>query len=157
MSLWTPGGEHNVSRDPAPPPTGGDPLPDPATSQAEGDPLADLSPEERERAEAMVGEMNEVRAQLASAPAVMVVANHAMGLYELAAIHLSQQPPNLPEAKVAVDAFGALVETLRGKLGEDEGTLTDALTQIRLAFVQLSAAVGQPGDTAGGAAGAPTS
>ena len=73
-------------------------------------------------------------------PAAVVVANHAMGLYELAAIHLSQQPPNKAEAKVAIDAFGALVEALQGRLGSDEPVLVDALSQLRLAFVQVAAA-----------------
>lgn len=150
MTLWTPGGEHNVPRDPPGSPPGSGPGGEPEGDGGGADPLADMSPEEREQAEAMVGEMNEVRAQLAGAPAAMVVANHAMGLYELAAIHLSQQPPNLPEAKIAVDAFGALVETLAGKLGNDESTLTDALAQIRLAFVQLSAGSGPGADPAGG-------
>lgn len=142
MSLWTPGGEHNVPRDPAPEGPADVSVEDAALGP---DDLADLSPEERARAEAMVTEMNEVRAQLAGAPAAMVVANHAMGLYELAAIHLSQQPPNLPEAKIAIDAFAALTDTLKAKLGKDESTLTDALAQIRLAFVQLSAAA-EPGE-----------
>ncbi len=64
--------------------------------------------------EAMATEMAQVREQLASVPAAVVVANHAMGLYELAAIHLRQQPPNLAEAKVAIDAFGALSGSLEG-------------------------------------------
>jgi hypothetical protein len=95
----------------------------------------------------MVGEMAEARRQLAEAPAAVVVANHAMGLYELAAIHLSQQPPNLAEAKVAIDGFGALAGALEGRLGDDEPTLQEALNQVRLAFVQLSreAAAGSGG------------
>ena len=62
----------------------------------------------------MAAEMDEVRQQLASVPASVVVANHAMGLYELAAIHLSSQPPNFAEAQVAIDAMAAIVEGLRG-------------------------------------------
>lgn len=90
----------------------------------------------------MAAEMAQVREQLASVPAAVVVANHAMGLYELAAIHLSQQPPNLPEARVAIDAFAALIDTLKGRLGDDEPVLIDALAQLRLAFVQVTAAGG---------------
>jgi len=127
MSLWTPGGEHPVDREPA------------AADDERGgdDPLADLTPEERERAMAMAQEMDDVRRQLASAPAAVVVVNHAMGLYELAAIHLSGQPPNFSEAQLAIDAMGAIVEGLRGRLGENEPTLVDALGQLRLAYVQL--------------------
>ncbi len=156
MSLWTPGGEHEVPRerpgDGAPPgaPAAG---PEGPGGEPGGDALADLSPEERAQAEAMVDEMNEVRRQLAEAPAPVVVANHAMGLYELAAIHLSQQPPHLLEARLAIDAFGALVELLKGRLGPDEVTLTDALTQIRLAFVQLSGGSDTGSDAGQAAAG----
>ncbi len=66
------------------------------------------------------------------------MANHAYGLFELAAIHLSQQPPRRDEARLAVDAMAALVEGLTGRLGEAERSLHDALAQIRMAFVQIS-------------------
>ena len=114
-SLWTPGGEHPVEPDAAPSdPTG--PQMDP-----EADPLAGLSDDERAQAEAN-----------------MVVANHAMGLYELAAIHLSEEDPDLTAARLAIDAMGQLVDGLSGRLGEAEATLKDALAQLRMAFVQVS-------------------
>jgi hypothetical protein len=71
-------------------------------------------------------------------PAEVVIANHAYGLFELAAIHLSQQPPNLDEARLAVDALGAVVGGLAGRLGQAESSLQDALAQIRLTYVQIS-------------------
>ncbi len=67
------------------------------------------------------------------------MANHAYGLFELAALHLSVQPPELDKARLAVDALGALVEGLSGRLGNVEQPLMDALAQIRLAYVQISA------------------
>src|SRR5690606_3166530 len=88
-------------------------------------------------AEALAKEMAEVRAQLAQTPAAVVVANHVMGFYALAAIHSSQQPPSLPEATVAIDAMRAAPEQLPGRLGENEQVLRDALSQLQLAFVQL--------------------
>ena len=127
MSLWTPDGEHRVEREPEAP-------------EPDDDPLVGLSPEEREQAMAMAAEMQEVRQQLASVPAAVVVANHAMGMYELAAIHLSSQPPNFVEAQVAIDAMAAIVEGLHGRLGENESTLIDALGQLRMAYVQLHGA-----------------
>ncbi len=128
-SLWTPGGEHPV--DPSSSPQ--DPPVDPS--------LEALSPEDREKAEAMAREMAAVQEQLASAPASVVVANHLMGFYDLAAIHLSQQPPNLSEASVAIDALAAVVDTLPGRLGEAEATMRDALHQIRLAYVAVEKAM----------------
>ena len=128
MSLWTPGGEHDVPDD-RPQPGGIDP--------------DDLTDEQREQLEAMAQEMAEVRQQLLQVPASTVVANHAMGLYELAAIHLSVQPPNLGEGRVAIDAMAGVVENLEGRLGENEPVLRDALAQLRLAFVQLQGAVSE--------------
>ena len=130
-SLWTPGGEHPVE-----PETGENRSSDQPQS-TEAPTLEDLSPEEREKAEALAREMTAVREQLASTPAALVVANHLMGLYELAAIHLSQEPANMSEASVAIDAFGAVIEALPNRLGEAETTLRDALHQIRLVYVQV--------------------
>ena len=136
-TLWTPGGEVPVD----------DGRGAQATPQPQGppdqidDPLAGLSDEERAQAEQMAQQLAEARTQIANTPASVVVGNHAMGLYELGAIHLSQQPPNLEEARLAIDALGTLVEGMDGRLGEHESTLKDALHQIRMAFVQVSKAM----------------
>jgi len=84
--------------------------------------------------------INDVRARLAEVPAETVVVNHVMGLYELAAIHLGSEPPRLGEASLAIDAVACLVEGLGSRLGPDAPTLVDALSNIRLAFVQIKAA-----------------
>jgi uncharacterized protein with GYD domain len=126
MSLWTPGGEHPVERDPPGP---ADPDPGPSYD--------DLSPDEQAQVRAMAEEMEAVRAQLASVPASTVIANHAMGLYELAAIHLTREPPDFAQASLAIDALGAIVDGLAGRLEEPEATLREALSQIRQAFVGL--------------------
>ena len=81
--------------------------------------------------------MEDVRRQLADVPAEVVVANHVMGLYELAAIHLSAPTPDLRSAVLAIDAVACLVEGLGERLGEDATTMRDALANIRLAFVQI--------------------
>ncbi|MEM7143179.1 MAG: hypothetical protein AAF548_19310, partial [Actinomycetota bacterium] len=142
-SLWTPGGEHPVDRSaPAAPPTDA-PAADPtlddeiAAALPEGVTLDDLSPEERARAEEMVREMAAARERLVQTPAAMVIANHGMGLYELAALHLSQETPNFTEATLAIDGLAAIVENLEGRLGDAEPTLREALDQLRMAFVQL--------------------
>ena len=105
-----------------------------------------MGPEERQQAEEMAREMAAVQEQIASAPAAVVVANHLMGFYELAAIHLSQQPPNMGEASVAIDALGAVVEKLPGRLGVAEATMRDALHQIRLAYVSVEKALRDAAD-----------
>jgi hypothetical protein len=149
-TLWTPSGEHPVPRNPeGGAPSSGSP-PGGTTGRAPSDrPAGDGSgrrdgggghgpgpnPEEVRRAEE---EMDAVREQLLHAPVEVVVANHAMGLWELAALHLSQQPPGLPEAQLAIDALGALLDGLRGRLGEPEKTLADGLAELRMAFVQIA-------------------
>ncbi|MGH7904811.1 MAG: hypothetical protein ACREPA_11910, partial [Candidatus Dormibacteraceae bacterium] len=75
----------------------------------------------------------------ADAPAEVVVANHCYGLFELAAVYLSQAAPRLEQAQLAIDALGHVVEGLGDRLGEAAGPLRDALAQVRLAFVQLGA------------------
>ena len=157
-TLWTPSGEHRIPRTPEtaapedddphngqPRGTGGGPgrRPDAGTDQAapaNGRPAsADRSrqptPEEIQGAQE---EMEAVRQELLRAPVELVISNHAMGLWELAALHLSERPPHLPEAQMAIDALSALVEGLQGRLGEAERTLRDGLAEIRMAFVQIA-------------------
>jgi hypothetical protein len=82
-------------------------------------------------------EMNDVRARLSEVPAEIVVTNHVMGLYELAAIHLSATPPDLHQSALAIDAVACLVDGLGVRLGDEAATMQDALANIRLAFVQI--------------------
>ena len=132
-SLWTPGGERPVRREPEPQ------APSPPAGGGDGDDDGDLDPE-------TAAQMAELAEELARTPAAVVVANHCFGLFELAALHLSQQPPQLDQATVAIDALGAVVEALKGRLGENEEPLHDGLAQLRLAYVQIKAAIGtQPG------------
>lgn len=79
------------------------------------------------------------RRRLADVPAEVVVTNHVMGLYELAAIHLSSATPDLASAALAIDAVAYLVDGLGERLGSDAAALRDALANIRMAFVQIKA------------------
>lgn len=132
MSLWTPGGEHPTG----PEPSRSGPTPGAADDLGGFDPN-ELSDEERAQLEAMQTQMAEVREQLLGAPASVVVANHAMGIYELAAIHLTAESPKLHEAVLAIDALNALVSSLEGRLGEAESTLQEALAQLRAAYLEV--------------------
>jgi hypothetical protein len=87
-------------------------------------------------AEAALAEM---RDRLAATPAEVVVANHAYGLFELAALHLSLERPQLDQARLAIDALAALVEGLGDRLGPAAQGLRDGLAQLRLAWVQIQA------------------
>ncbi len=141
-SLWTPSGEHFPDHEdgssdtpPSAPPPGGPP-PD---GEEEG-----LSAEAQAQVDAM-------RAQLANSPAEVVVANHCYGLFELAAIYLSQTPPMLFQARLAIDGLGYLLDGLKGRLGEAEPALNEALSQLRLAFVQLEGVERSAAETAANA------
>lgn len=145
MSLWTPSGEHEVPREPA-----GDRAGEGAAGGAgrgatavppgllpEGVSLDDLAPEERARVEELIAQMGEAQRQLVEAPVEVVIGNHAIGFYELAALHLQQNPPNLRQARMAIDAMAAVVNKLGDELGETAEPLRNALVQIQAAFVQV--------------------
>lgn len=134
MSLWTPGGEVPVERGAGAASTGGDAG---VAGRVGGPDLDSLSPEERAQAEAMIAQMAEVQRQILSAPAAQFVTNHVVGLYELAAIHLGQPEPDLEEARLAIDAMAAVLDTTEDRLGPDGQALRDALTQLQMVFVQL--------------------
>ena len=94
----------------------------------------------------------EVQAQMAAmqqvlteAPPAAIVGNQCVQFFQLAQAYLTLQPPHFDGATLAIDAFAAIVDGLKGRLGEDEQVLIDALAQIRLAFVQIKAAAGSEG------------
>jgi Domain of unknown function (DUF1844) len=132
-SLWTPGGERPVGRgEPAPPAGPGPDVP--------GVEVDDLSPEEQAE---LAEQMAAVQQELLGTPVSVVIANHAVGLFQLAALHLNQRPPDLEEGRLAVDAMGALVEGLSGRLGDQEAPLKEALAQLRMAYVSLTGEGGE--------------
>ena len=88
--------------------------------------------------------MAEARARLADVPAEVVVTNHVMGLYELAAIHLSSPMPDLVSSSLAIDSMAMLVEGLGDRLGDDAPTMQDALANLRMAFVGVKAQMAEP-------------
>ena len=131
-TIWTPGGERPVGRS----------EPAPAFERLGHDPHDEPSEEE------LQAHLAELRDQLAQTPVEHIIGQLASQLFEVAALHLSLQPPNLAQASLAIDAMGALVEGLGDRLGPDARPLTDGLSQLRLAFVQIRAAFdddkGQP-------------
>ncbi|MDP8936941.1 MAG: hypothetical protein M3O23_04315 [Actinomycetota bacterium] len=134
-TIWTPSGERPVPKDspaapsePGPPPAGG------------GDPA------EQQAMDEMAAQMEAMQQQLLRTPAVVVVANHCIAFYELAVLHLSQDPPNVDDARIAIDAMAGVVEGLGARLGQNERPLKDALAQLQLAFIEARsmAAGGRP-------------
>lgn len=123
-TLWTPDGEYHVKND-TPPQS------EPTQTDA---PLGDSDEEFLDSDQ----EAAEIAENIRAADPVVIVANHCYGFFQLAAIHLSHQPPNLASASLAIDALGAVLDSLGTRLGEYFEQFSDALAQLRLTFVQLS-------------------
>lgn len=160
-TLWTPGGERPIRRDPEPAAPGGGRGPDGpggrggagggAGGRGGGGGGWPRDPEDPEDEHALTDEekqaqIDELKARLAETPAAVVIANHAFGLFELAALHLSLEKPQLEQARLAIDALGALVEGLGARLGEHAEELSVALGQLRMAYVQIHGAHGEGAD-----------
>jgi methionine synthase II (cobalamin-independent) len=139
-SLWTPSGEHFPKEE-------GPAAAEPPPSQPGATDVTEPSPEEAQAA------VDAMRAQLAETPAEVVIANHCYGLFELAAIYLSQTPPMLFQARLAIDALGFLLEGLKGRLGEAEPALLESLSQLRLVYVGLEGAEQTDAERSANAAG----
>ncbi|MBP7929528.1 MAG: DUF1844 domain-containing protein [Acidimicrobiia bacterium] len=143
--LWTPYGEHPVKEGPV------GRVDSPAHSDGTGVPPASdfdadrpLTPQEEAEAAAA---MAQLRDELMQTPVADIVANHAIGLWQLAVVHLGADgggPPNLSEAKLAIDAMEALVNKVKDKLGENGEALGAALSQLQMAYVQVSQGQGVP-------------
>jgi hypothetical protein len=120
--LWTPSGEHLPDPDPVPT----------APLDADHDDQAAFD-------EGFEDELRRVRSEIAGTPAADIVANHAIGLWQLAVLHLNPEDgePHLGEAAVAIDAMGAIVDALGDRLADNAAPLRDAVTQLRLAFVAV--------------------
>jgi len=144
-TLWTPDGEHPVGRPAATPE-------EPGPAQASSDPLGADGGEPGELGEEeLAARVEALRSELASSPVEVIVANHCYGLFELAAVYLSQQPPLLDQARLAIDALGCLVDGLDGRLGDGEAGLRDGLSQLRIAYVQIDGARRAAADVTGSA------
>jgi hypothetical protein len=127
-TFWTPSGERPIPRD------------EPAA--------AALPPEgagEEEMDEELRAELMAMQEQMLRTPAAIVVANHCIGLVELAALHLGQQPPNLADAQVAIDALAGILDGVGARMGENGPPLRQALNQMRMAFVEAKAATARAG------------
>jgi hypothetical protein len=117
--LWTPGGD----RPPTPPP---------ATEPSEDE----------------LNALRELHARLGATPVADVIVNHAIGIWQLALVHLGvvtppdeqgrRPEPNLAAAGLAIDALAALVDGLAERLGEGEAMLRDALSQAQMLFVEVA-------------------
>lgn len=98
--------------------------------------------------EELQAELRAMQEHMIRTPAAIVVANHCIGLVELAALHLGQNPPNLADAQIAIDALAGVLDGVGARMGENGPPLRQALNQMRMAFVEARTAAaraqGQP-------------
>ncbi len=130
-TIWTPSGERPVGGgSPAPPGPGPGPGPGamgPA-AVADGDEVSE---------EELAEHMAQVQAEIRATPASAIVANHCIGLFQLAVIHLDPEAPELGEAKLAIDAIAGVLEAVGDRLGPEAASLHDALAQLQLRYVEV--------------------
>lgn len=128
-------------------PSGGDPR------APGGEPAGSAEPEPTEDE---LDALREIHARLLATPVADVIANHALGLWQLALVHLGaitppdeqggRRPPDLASAGLAIDALALLVDGLGPRLGEHEDIMRDALVQAQALFVELADVQGgEPG------------
>lgn len=122
-TFWTPSGERPIPRD-EPAPSRSSPPPPP------GAPEPDVDDAE------LQAEFRAMQEQMLRTPAAIVVANHCIGLIELAALHLGQNPPKLADAQVAIDALAGILDGVGPRMGENGPPLRQALNQMRMAFIE---------------------
>lgn len=116
--------------------------PSPSTDDVDQDVDEDVD-QDVDQAAAIESAMAEARSRLTEVPAAVVVTNHVMGLYELGAIHLSAETPDLAAAALAIDSMALLVDGLGERLGDEAQTMRDALANIRMAYVSVKSSAGQ--------------
>ena len=140
-TLWTPSGEHRPPEGDA----GAGAGPGAGAPHGPGGPPGSDEPEPTPEE---VAALREVHAKLVATPVEDAVANHALGIWQLALVHLGvitppdadgRPPgPDLAAAGLAIDALAALVDGLGERLGAHEPVLRDALTQAQMLFVEVS-------------------
>ena len=132
-TFWTPSGERPIPKEEA-----GSPAP--PTGEHYG-------PDDEPMDEELRAEILAMQQQMLRTPAAIVVANHCIGLVELAALHLGQSPPNLADAQVAIDALAGMIDAVGPRLGENGPPLRQALNQMRMPFIEArNATAGGGGD-----------
>jgi len=135
-TFWTPSGERPIPRDE--PATGSQPAAEPYSPGEE--PIDDNEMDDELRAE-----LAAMQEQMLRTPAAIVVANHCIGLVELAALHLGQNPPNLADAQVAIDALAGMMDAVGPRMGENGPPLRQALNQMRMAYIEAKNATAAAG------------
>jgi hypothetical protein len=126
-SIWTPSGEYQPQEE----------EPEPAP----GEDGATVTAEELEA-------LRRLHEQLRATPAIDIVANHVVQLFQLALVYLGagaapEESPTAPaadlvQASIVIDTMAAIVDGLGPRLDVHEQTMRDALTQLQLLWVEIA-------------------
>jgi hypothetical protein len=137
--LWTPGGPDPEKPDPG--------QPDPAAGRGPNG-IPGAPPDQPAPTPEELEAVRELHDRLAATPVADVIVNHAIGIWQLALVHLGvvtppddqgrRPAPDLASAGLAIDALAALVDGLTDRLGEGEEMLRDALAQVQMLFVEIA-------------------
>ena len=138
-SIWTPSGEYRPQDEPE-----GSGIARGGGAAGGGAPPGpdDGPPITAEELEAM----QRLHEQLRATPAVDIVANHVVQLFQLAVIYLgasagavdpenNEPSADLVQAGIVIDTMAAIVDGLGPRLVQHEQTLRDALTQLQLLWI----------------------
>jgi hypothetical protein len=118
-----------------PPPSSDEEAPVPQSGPTQADPGV-WTPEREAEAQTIAQELSQV-------PALDWVANAAVTLANVAAAKI--QMGQAPDAQLAIDALGALLDGLGSRFGEAEQPLKQTLAQLRFAYAQAVMPPGEPG------------
>jgi hypothetical protein len=142
--IWTPGSDQGNP--------GQAPQPQPAEQPQEGAAMGipgfeNLSEEEQQLA---MDELRQIQEYLAASPAIDIIANHAVGMYELASLHLgkakqseadpAEKAKRLGEAALAIQAMQGIIQTMSSQLGNHKPGLDDAANNLQQVYAQLAQA-----------------
>ena len=114
---------------------------------------------ERARAAAEAEAMRQLHHELASAPAIDLIAQAVTHLATFAYVRLGIPPQenlryrDLGVARVLIDALGGLLGAVQGRLGPGEEELHQALAALRMTYASVASQEGA-GAAAGGPSGA---
>src|SRR5205085_4008863 len=116
----------------------------------DGEPSGAQPPPSDTPTEEEMSALRELHARLAATPVTDVIVNHAIGIWQLALVHLGvvtppdedgrRPAPDLAAAGLAIDALAAIVDGLVDRLGDGETMLREALGQAQMLFVEVAEA-----------------
>jgi hypothetical protein len=80
---------------------------------------------------------------LRETPVEMILGNHLFVLFQVAALRLAEEPPNLDAAQLVIDTVAAIVVATADRLGEYGDLYRNALAEVQQAYVRVKASANE--------------